>query len=51
MDGLALFGPVAVSLMLIFYALEDRRSWAILGFAFACARGSICGFPQCAWPF
>ncbi len=35
MDPLTLFGLVAVSLMLIFYALEDRGAWAILSFAVA----------------
>jgi hypothetical protein len=51
MDGLTLFGLVAVSLMLVFYALEDRGAWVVLGFAFACALGSTYGFLQGAWPF
>jgi hypothetical protein len=50
MDTLTLFGLTAVSLMLVFYALEDRGAWAILGFAFACALGSTYGFLQGAWP-
>jgi hypothetical protein len=37
--------------MLVFYALEDRSPWCILGFAFACALGSAYGFLQGAWPF
>jgi hypothetical protein len=36
MDSLSLFGLVAVSLMLIFYALESRSPWFILAFAAAC---------------
>jgi hypothetical protein len=51
MDALTLFGLVAVSLMLIFYALEDQSPWCILAFAGACALGSIYGFLQGAWPF
>jgi hypothetical protein len=51
MDGLTLFGLLAVSAMLLCYALEDRSHWFILGFAAACALGSIYGFLQGAWPF
>ncbi len=51
MNGLTIFGLVAVSLMLLFYALEDRGSWARLGFACACGLGSVYGFLQGAWPF
>jgi hypothetical protein len=51
MDALALFGLVAVTLMLVFYALEDRSRWCVLGFACACALGSTYGFLQGAWPF
>jgi hypothetical protein len=51
MDGLTLFGLFAVTTMLMSYALEDRSHWFILGFAVACALGSIYGFLQGAWPF
>jgi hypothetical protein len=51
MDGLTLFGLVAVTAMLVFYALEDRSPWATLGFALACGLGSAYGFLQGAWPF
>jgi hypothetical protein len=51
MNGLSLFGLVAVTLMLICYALEDRSPWFVLGFAGACALGSAYGFLQGAWPF
>jgi hypothetical protein len=50
-DLLTFFGLVAVSLMLIFYALEARSRWFILAFAGACALGSAYGFLQGAWPF
>lgn len=51
MDALTIFGLVAVSLMLLCYALEARSPWFILGFAGACALGSVYGFLQGAWPF
>ena len=51
MDRLALFGLVAVTLMLVFYAFEQRSRWCIFGFAIACALGSTYGFLQGAWPF
>ena len=51
MDALSLFGLLAVSAMLVTYALEDRSHWYILAFAAACALGSIYGFLQGAWPF
>jgi hypothetical protein len=51
MDSLTLFGLLAVSAMLVFYALEDRSSWYILAFAAACALASLYGFLQGAWPF
>jgi hypothetical protein len=51
MDSLSLFGLVAVSLMLVFYALEPKSSWFVLAFAFSCGLGSAYGFLQGAWPF
>ena len=51
MDPLTIFGLFAVSAMLVFYALEDRRPLYILAFAGACALGSVYGFLQGAWPF
>ncbi len=50
-DSLTLFGLVAVTAMLVFYALEDRSRWFILAFAGACALASLYGFLQGAWPF
>jgi hypothetical protein len=49
-DALTLFGLLAVALMLLFYTFEDAR-WCVLGFALACALGSVYGFMQGAWPF
>ena len=51
MDTLTWFGLFAVSLMLAFYAAEDRSPWFVLGFAGACLLASAYGFLQGAWPF
>ena len=51
MDSLSIFGLVAVSAMLVSYALEKRSHWYILVFAATCALGSAYGFLQGAWPF
>lgn len=51
MDALTIFGLVAVTAMLMFYALEDHSRWFILAFAGACVLASAYGFMQGAWPF
>jgi hypothetical protein len=51
MDGLTVFGLVAVSAMLACYALENRSHWFVLAFAGSCVLGSAYGFLQGAWPF
>jgi len=51
MNGLSLFGLVAVVLMLICYALEARSRWFILAFSGSCLLASAYGFLQGAWPF
>jgi hypothetical protein len=50
MSPLTLFGLLAVSSMLVFYALEERSRSFVLLFAAACA-SSLYGFLQGAWPF
>jgi hypothetical protein len=45
------FGLLAVTLMLLFYALEARSRHYVLAFAAACLLGSTYGFLQGAWPF
>jgi len=50
-DGLTLFGLLAVTAMLVCYAVEARSPWFVLAFAGACALGSVYGFLQGAWPF
>lgn len=51
MEPLTLFGLFAVTAMLVFYALEERKPIYVLGFAGACLLGSAYGFLQGAWPF
>jgi hypothetical protein len=50
-DRLTIFGLIAVTAMLVTYALEKRSSWFILAFAGSCLLGSAYGFLQGAWPF
>ena len=50
-DALTAFGLLAVTLMLLFYALESRSPIFILAFSLACIMGSLYGFLQGAWPF
>ncbi len=50
-DGLTAFGVLAVSAMMIFYALEPRSRAFVLAFAGACLAASAYGFLQGAWPF
>ena len=51
MNGLTLFGLLAVTLMLVFYALERRSPWFILAFSGSCVLASVYGLLQGAWPF
>jgi len=48
---LTAFGFVAVTAMVVCYALEQRHTFFILAFAFSCVLGSVYGFLQGAWPF
>jgi hypothetical protein len=51
LDWLTTYGLLAVGLMLLFYALENRHRHFVLAFAGACMMGSVYGFLQGAWPF
>jgi len=51
MTPLSAFGLVAVTAMLVTYALEEKSCWFTLAFAASCALGSGYGFLQGAWPF
>ena len=48
---LTLFGTVAVSTMLVTYALERRAPLYVLAFAGACLASALYGFLAGAWPF
>jgi hypothetical protein len=51
MDPLTIFGALAVSAMLLFYALEARSARFVIAFAGACLASSAYGFLLGAWPF
>ncbi len=51
MDGLTVFGPVAVAAMLVFYTLEREARVFVLAFAGACVASSAYGFLAGTWPF
>ncbi len=51
MTPLSIFGLVAVTLMLVCYAFEERGRGLILAFAGSCLLASAYGFLQGAWPF
>jgi hypothetical protein len=51
MDALTSLGLVAVTMMLVTYALEKKSNWFVLAFAVSCVLGSVYGFLQGAWPF
>ena len=45
------FGVVAVTFMMVMYALEQRGRVYIFGFAAGCLLSSAYGFLSGAWPF
>ena len=51
MNFVTLYGLSAVTLMLVFYALERRSNWFVLAFSGSCVLASVYGFMQGAWPF
>jgi len=51
MTALSLFGLLAVAIMVVCYALENRHVHFVLAFAASCVLASIYGFLQGAWPF
>jgi hypothetical protein len=51
MDRLTIFGLLAVTAMLVSYALERRSHWFVLAFAGSCVLAATYGFLQGAWPF
>lgn len=51
MNLLSFFGLFSISIMLVFYALEERSHWFVFCFGVSCILASIYGFLQGAWPF
>ena len=51
MGAVELFGTIAVSAMVLFYALESRGPYFVLLFAGACAASSAYAVLIAAWPF
>lgn len=49
--AVTLFGVVAVTFMMIMYALERRGPLFVLAFALGCVLSSAYGFLSGAWPF
>lgn len=51
MDMVTVFGVIAVSFMMVMYAMEHRQRAFVLAFAAGCVLSSIYGFLSGAWPF
>jgi hypothetical protein len=51
LDPLIVYGALAVTAMMLCYALEGRSPYFVLAFAAACVASSVYGFLQGAWPF
>ena len=48
---ITLYGVVAVTFMMLMYALERRGRLFIAAFALGCVLSSVYGFLSGAWPF
>jgi hypothetical protein len=49
--AVTLYGVLALTFMMVMYALERRGPGYVLGFAVGCVLSSIYGFLAGAWPF
>jgi len=49
--GITLYGVLAVTFMIMMYALESRGPRYVVGFAVGCLLSSVYGFLSGAWPF
>ena len=49
--GITVFGVIALTLMVVMYALERRHPSFVLAFAAGCLFSSAYGFLAGAWPF
>ena len=51
MNAVTVYGVIALSFMMLMYALESRGRRFVLLFALGCVLSSIYGFASGAWPF
>lgn len=49
--AITVYGVVAVTFMMVMYALEGRHRRFVLGFALGCVLSAGYGFLAGAWPF
>jgi hypothetical protein len=49
--AITIYGVLAVTFMMVMYALESRHRGFILGFAIGCLLSSSYGFLAGTWPF
>ena len=49
--GITVFGVIALTFMVVMYALERRHPSFVLAFAAGCLLSSVYGFLAGAWPF
>jgi len=49
--GITVFGVIALTFMMVMYALERRHPGFVLAFAVGCFLSSAYGFLSGAWPF
>jgi hypothetical protein len=50
-NAVTVYGVIALSFMMLMYALESRGRRFVLLFALGCVLSSIYGFASGAWPF
>jgi hypothetical protein len=50
-NAVTVYGIIALSFMMLMYALESRGRRFVLLFALGCVLSSIYGFASGAWPF
>jgi hypothetical protein len=50
-NAVTIYGVIALSFMMLMYALESRGRRFVVLFALGCVLSSIYGFASGAWPF
>lgn len=51
MNAITIYGVLALSFMMLMYALESRGRRFVILFAAGCVLSSVYGFASGAWPF